>query len=353
MLQIHILPDMLRSWFAIAAILQSFGLLTSAQDVANTTNTSSDCPEQGGVHVIVSRASLEPLGYGIIGAVKDSVLAQIPGSTAEFTVWEATLDQYITSESDGVFAARALINAYINNCPGQPLVVMGYSQGAQVSADSLIGQDVKNFPPNATIQDPLPDSTLSAVAAVILMGDPTFITNETFRVGNATKDSVFPRRNADNFDATDLSSRTQSYCNDGDPYCASGGSLIVHLKYVAEFGVDAASFVVQNVASWYSANGNNSTAVTPKPSASARVSAATASLSRAVASASASASVLASASASLSGSPVSSATATTSTGATMTAASPSSSLPVSSGAASSLEVAGAGVLAVGLFAFML
>lgn len=235
-----------------------FGSLSYAQlgDMSSISNvSSSDCPKQGGAHIIVARASTEQTGYGIIGAVKDEVLSRVPGSTAEYVNYPATLDNYFSSESDGVVAMRKLINNYISKCNASlPLVVMGYSQGAQVTADSLVGQEVAIFPDNTSISQPLPASTLSRIAAVVMMGDPTFTTNETFHVGNATKNGLFPREDVSRFNTAGLASRTKSYCDANDPYCASGDfqtGLSVHIGYVKEYGMQAENFIVNQIKAYY------------------------------------------------------------------------------------------------------
>lgn len=184
------------------------------------------------------------------------MLKRVPGSTAEFVTYPATLDDYFNSESDGVLAMKKLINAYTDKCSASlPLVLMGYSQGAQVSADSLAGQQVAAFPDNSSINQPLPASTLSRVAAVVIMGDPSFVTNETFHVGNATRNGLFPRKDVSNFNTAGLSAKVQSYCDFNDPYCASGNlstGLPVHLGYVQEYGSQAEDFVVNQIKAFYS-----------------------------------------------------------------------------------------------------
>ncbi|KAK4631028.1 Acetylxylan esterase [Fulvia fulva] len=236
-------------------LLLSLGLLSTAQFTNNPISnaTSSDCPTENGAHIIVARASVEALGYGIIGQVKDNVLKQVPGSTAEFVVYPATLNDYFNSETDGVVGMRKLIDAYVAKCANAPLVLMGYSQGAQVTADSLVGQQVAAFPPNSTVSQPLPDSTLERVAAAVIMGDPTSNLTESFHVGNATKNGIFPRKNVANFEATGLASRMKSYCDEGDPYCASGkfSEISVHLRYVQEYGAEATQFVVDQIKAYY------------------------------------------------------------------------------------------------------
>ncbi|CAK1364345.1 Acetylxylan esterase [Cercospora beticola] len=221
--------------------------------------SSSACPSEGGAHIIVARASTEPLGYGIIGAVKDLVLEAVPASNAEYVVYPATLTDYFNSESDGVLGMKELVEAYVaQDCPNNaPLVLMGYSQGAQVVADYVSGQNVGVFPYNSSLAEPAPDNVLSKIAAIITMGDPSInITNNPAHVGNSTKPGLFERfGNATSiFETSGLDNRTQAYCNALDPYCASAGNfdnITVHLVYVQEFGMQARDFVVQKIEEWY------------------------------------------------------------------------------------------------------
>ena len=253
---------------APSAALLALSLSSLAYAVNN--DSSSACPSQGGAHFIVARASTEPPGYGFVGVVKDLAIARLPGSNAEPVGYPATLDNYEDSESQGVAAMRALINAFVANCPGFPLVIMGYSQGAQVAGDALIGQDDQGFSDDSSIDQPLPASALAQVAAVIQMGDPSIIANSSYHVGNSTKNGDFPRQNNDLFDSTGLTPKMQSYCDYDDLYCAGGKSVKVHVGYTNEYGSAAEDFIVKQVSSWY---GQNSTGgSTPTASVASAVS---------------------------------------------------------------------------------
>lgn len=78
----------------LAASLSLTAGLTQAQSFGNYSTisnvSSSACPGEGGAHIIVARASNEPLGYGIIGAVKDHVIANSSASNAEYVVYPAS-----------------------------------------------------------------------------------------------------------------------------------------------------------------------------------------------------------------------------------------------------------------------
>jgi hypothetical protein len=233
---------------------QTFG--GNYSTISNTT--SSDCPGEGGAHIIVARASVEPLGYGIIGAVKDSVIAQSSASNAEYVVYPATLTDYFNSESAGVLGMRSLVEAYLaKDCAGNaPLVLMGYSQGAQVVADYLSGQNVAQFPYNASLSDPPAPEVFSRIAAVITMGDPSInITDNAAHVGNSTQPGLFERAANSSMVLSGIADKTQAYCDALDPYCASAGTfefISVHIGYVGEYGQDAVEFVTKKIEQYYS-----------------------------------------------------------------------------------------------------
>jgi acetylxylan esterase len=78
------------------------------------------------------------------------------------------------------------------------------------------------------------------------MGDPTFVPGKAANVGsNANKPGVFERQDTAALDA--VADKTQSFCDNGDTFCASGASLATHLGYVREFGDQATDFIVSKV----------------------------------------------------------------------------------------------------------
>jgi len=261
--------------FIATTALLSLAAVANAQS-SNVTGSTGACPAAGGVHFIVARASTEAPGFGIIGAVKNEVIAAIPGSTAEAVDYPATLSDYFNSESAGVDAMKELVQSYVERCPATaPLVLLGYSQGAQVAMDTLVGQMDAAFANNDTIDDSESIHVLDQVAAAVVMGDPSFNTTESaFHVGNATQHGLFPRQNVPLFMQTDLSSRVRSYCDAGDPYCAGGNfsQVIIHLTYLNRYQSDAVAFIIKEVDEWYAAHpaagpvASNSTASAVVPS---------------------------------------------------------------------------------------
>ncbi|KAF3023552.1 hypothetical protein E8E14_010280 [Neopestalotiopsis sp. 37M] len=199
---------------------------------------AQDCPTGSGVGMIVARASTEAPGTGIIGGVADDVAAQLPGSTITAVDYPATLQNYQSSEGQGVAAMAQLVQNFTASCPGAKMVLMGYSQGAQVTMDVLCGTSETGF---ATTTPVVSDN----VAAVVLMGDPSNTPNQTFNAGTAQNAGRFPRQDIASCGA--VTDRIASFCNKGDTFCDSGNSLQVHLSYVQTNGPDATSFILSKV----------------------------------------------------------------------------------------------------------
>lgn len=89
---------------------------------------AQQCPTGSGVGMIVARASTEAPGTGVIGSVANDVAKQIPGSTITAVDYPATLENYTTSEGQGVAAMTVLVQNFTTSCPGAKMVLMGYSQ---------------------------------------------------------------------------------------------------------------------------------------------------------------------------------------------------------------------------------
>ncbi|KAK1676844.1 cutinase [Colletotrichum godetiae] len=194
------------------------------------------------VNIIVARGSLEAQGAGLLGNIAMNASMQIPGSVITPLVYPAQLDPYPPSVSAGVMNMTTLLNQQAQQCPQSKLVLMGYSQGAQVSLDTLCGTtDGPNF--NTTVaQAPMVGSK---IAAVVLFGDPTFIAGQPFAKGTSKKNGIFPRMDLGPCQA--LQSKFASFCDDTDLFCASGQNLTVHLGYFSkqDYISQASTFIVQ------------------------------------------------------------------------------------------------------------
>lgn len=77
------------------------------------------------------------------------------------------------------------------------------------------------------------------------MGDPRYTFGESYHVGTAINQGLFPRLSDQSCEPQALKFR--SYCDSGDPFCDSGHDLLVHLTYPAVYGSDAARWVVDKI----------------------------------------------------------------------------------------------------------
>ncbi len=196
------------------------------------------------MNLIVARASTEAPGEG----TTQSLATQIVNSSTqtvsqEAVVYPATLTNYASSESQGVTNAEQELTTAVNNCPNQKEVLLGYSQGAEVSMDVIAG--------NSEVGSVAPVSTAisSHVVAIANFGDPGHVVSEPWDLGTATRNGLFPRSSAQIrlLAAFGGSSKIAAWCDANDPYCASGVNLTVHLTYLNRYQNAAASFVLGKI----------------------------------------------------------------------------------------------------------
>ncbi|KAM7192870.1 Acetylxylan esterase 2 [Naviculisporaceae sp. PSN 640] len=211
-------------------------LLNRAPSNAQTISCSS------GAHIIVARASTEHPGTGAIGIIANRVASQIPGSDIVAVDYPATLKQYPESETAGVNEMRRLAVEYATACPDGGIVLMGYSQGAHVSADVVCGNSEAGFPQS----DPLSADITEKISAIVLMGDPSHVASAPFNRGTSKKDGMFPRLNTASGCAA-VQDKMVSYCDTGDRFCDRGDDEGVHRRYIQVYGAEAVSFVVNKV----------------------------------------------------------------------------------------------------------
>ncbi|KAM7192556.1 Cutinase [Naviculisporaceae sp. PSN 640] len=173
-----------------------------------------------------------PPGPGVMGVDVVGVAAQIPFSNIASVDYPATLDNYHESETDGVKEMRRQVTEYATACPSSKMVLMGYSQGAQVTADVVCGTSEAGFPQS----DPLPTNSWRS--------NPSHVANATFNRGSSTRDGRYPRQNTTAGYAA-VAHNMVSYCTIGDEYCDDGNVEGVHQTYQVVYGVAATKFVVE------------------------------------------------------------------------------------------------------------
>ena len=98
------------------------------------------------IHLLVARGSTEQPGDGQqLQALARRIVQANPGSDQEAIDYPAALGQttaqYGQSVSTGTKAAQNQLTAYVNRCPNAKIVLIGYSQGAQIIGDALCGGD--------------------------------------------------------------------------------------------------------------------------------------------------------------------------------------------------------------------
>ncbi|KAM5355317.1 hypothetical protein ACJ41O_001963 [Fusarium nematophilum] len=192
-----------------------------------------------GAHIIVVRGSLESQGPGIMGEVADKVLEGIPGSDMESLVYPALYDPYVPSQTEGVKAMGKLVRGYAKKCPRTKVVILGYSQGAHITMDTMCGASSDGFPETMPQLSYIADK----VAAIVLMGDPSRTDGQPFNIGTSQGNGIFPRHRPGGCQC--ISGKTISICDAGDPFCEAGGKdLAVHMGYVTVWGEYAANYVV-------------------------------------------------------------------------------------------------------------
>lgn len=103
---------------------QAHSSLTPRADCSNITCT----PSNDAAHIVVSRASTEAPGTGVLGSVADAIVAARPGSDIATNPYPALLDPYVESETEGVGNLTEIVLGYQACCPDSKMVLLGYSQ---------------------------------------------------------------------------------------------------------------------------------------------------------------------------------------------------------------------------------
>lgn len=179
------------------------------------------CPPS---HLIVARGSLEPPGPGSMLTLAEKVMQENPGTTMEAIDYPATIENYDVSSTAGTKAVEQQLSTFVQKCSSSKVVMMGFSQGAQIVGDALGGggiQGVSKFSP------PVGRAITDQVSAVVMYGDPRHVVRAPFNVGSATTDGVsfpgllmmtnidsfqiFPRSTNQSLDA--FAAKTKAFCN--------------------------------------------------------------------------------------------------------------------------------------------
>lgn len=122
------------------------------------TVSSTNCTTKG-VHMIVARASTEETGIGsLLTPLVETLEAYLPGSDAVAVDYPASLIEYGDSVNAGVTDMTNLIETYVASCPDSKIVLLGYSQGAQVVGDTVCGTTSNGFTQTSALSSKYSDN---------------------------------------------------------------------------------------------------------------------------------------------------------------------------------------------------
>ncbi|MEO3788245.1 cutinase family protein [Actinocorallia sp. B10E7] len=222
--------------FAVTSGVVSVFALAAPADAA-------DCKP---VSIISSRGTFEPQsGSWLQKPIGDRIAEALPGRTKYTELVYPAAPNFDTSPEAGVTALVKLLNDESAACPDQRYVLIGYSQGAQVTGDSLVPPANRLVGKNAgEISAAVPGK----IAAVVLYGDPRFVAGEPYNAGTpeSGKNGDKPRTKGE---LAAYADRMKDYCAKGDFVCqGSTGNALAHLTYFFDGTNDqGARFAIQQV----------------------------------------------------------------------------------------------------------
>jgi hypothetical protein len=205
---------------------------------AGATASTASC---AAVHIIVARASTEAAGDGVIGALATLIQGDVNATVSqEAVVYPATLTNYASSVAQGDSAMAKDIENAVSACPNEKLVLLGYSQGAQVVGDVLAGGGGGSLGAQSA---PVPAADAAKVIAAIQFGDPRHQPNlASIDLGtDPGAQGIFPVVSGQS--RAGFSAILRSWCDTGDPFCAGGANLNAHLQYTQKYDTAANTFV--------------------------------------------------------------------------------------------------------------
>jgi acetylxylan esterase len=108
-----------------------------------TTAPSGSCAQVG---IITARASTETPGEGIIGTLAAAIQSSSTQTVSRTAVdYPAVLEPYAPSVASGVAVMTADLEAAVQACPDQKIVLLGYSQGGKHFCFKLVGCQSTNW----------------------------------------------------------------------------------------------------------------------------------------------------------------------------------------------------------------
>lgn len=129
-------------------ILAPIALLAARATIPDTD--AGDDPKgcAKGLYIVSARGTGELQGIGVAGTLIGKPVAEkIKDSKVVGLQYPATLasPSYPDSVGNGTRNMTELLTDYNKSCPDGKIAIIGYSQGAQVSLDTLCGTDEEGF----------------------------------------------------------------------------------------------------------------------------------------------------------------------------------------------------------------
>jgi len=226
-------------------LLGSLAITGCVGDAPDAATRDQDLDACAAVHIITARASTEAPGEGITGALIDQIIADSNQSITRASVsYPATLNNYANSSAQGVSALKTQLTNQVQSCPGQKIVLAGYSQGAHVILDVLGGGGGGSL---GATTPPIGAAIASHVVAAVSFGDPRHVVNQAFDLGTSRRNGLFPRSAAQLQVLGGFAPKIEAFCDANDTFCDSGFSTNVHLTYLNRYQNAAASFVLGKI----------------------------------------------------------------------------------------------------------
>ncbi|OQO14554.1 hypothetical protein B0A48_01433 [Cryoendolithus antarcticus] len=201
------------------------------------------CPS---IHIFGARETTASPGYGSSSTVVNLILNAYPGSTAEAVSYPACGGQsscggasYSSSASQGTQIIAQLVNSYYAKCPSTQLVIVGYSQGGEITDNAVCGGNDSPQGITSTSSNTISSAALAQVKVVIEMGSPRYVSGSSYNVGTCKAQGFSARPSGYNCPSA---SKIRSYCDSADPYCCTGNDANVHQGYGSEYGQNALAF---------------------------------------------------------------------------------------------------------------
>src|ERR1700685_3589759 len=168
----------------VSVVAVGASLAVQAAPALAVASSNSPCAT---VQNIVARASTEAQGPGVIGALSEEIQKGVKATVSERSVvYPAALTPYEPSVVKGDEAIKKELTEEVEACPSQKIVLLGYSQGAQIVGDVLGGGGGNKSVDGAGDGPATPPAAAFAtekVVGVIQYGDPRRIPGQSFDVG--------------------------------------------------------------------------------------------------------------------------------------------------------------------------